>query len=334
MPLSHDPSVLIAIVACVVGTAGLRARRRRRAPSASSAPRPVTLVTGDVVSVSTQAGGRQAASVLRVNPDGRAASSNLQPGTRPVRGAQSAVPYLRLDDGSRAVRRDGIRRRRCTWTSSPRREPAGRPHRDLRSGRRSPTGAADHRVADPHHGLFANVARISASASSVVAHELRHAHADREGSRRDRRGDTGDDVLIYNVTTCASTTATPIWRQGVAKVSVRPVTTRDLVLLRLRGAMSPDVHAAQFSVTGAIRRSPWTPARRRPPVSVTTPHPGHAGVNEVGRSGARKGRRDRQLHVSSAAAPPVPRAADTKRITVGAGSLLPVHPFVRTVLQL
>src|SRR5690242_3395018 len=62
--------ILAAAVACATGLgvspaiAGTAAGALPPA-AASSAPRQVTLVTGDVVTVSTQAGGRQTASVLR-----------------------------------------------------------------------------------------------------------------------------------------------------------------------------------------------------------------------------------------------------------------------------
>ncbi|HEY3716258.1 MAG TPA: hypothetical protein VGL39_17155 [Jatrophihabitantaceae bacterium] len=338
MPRHTTPSVLIAIAACVVGAAGLGVLPASAAtpagPPPSSAPRPVTLVTGDVVSVSTQAGGRQAASVLRANPDGpggRFQTFNLGADLYVV--PQSAVPYLgstmdlALFDVTNPPSSVHVTYRPGPSTSA------------VPTGRAFGAALADQALRDhasPTHttGLFANVARISASASAVVApnfvmHTLTVNGVDQTGA-----ADTGDDVVIYNVDDLRKYGGQAIWRQGLAKVSVPAGHYAAISFFYdYQADVARMVTLPQFSVTADSAITVDARAATAP-VSVTTPQPATPAVNEVS-----FGRTDKLGETGSytflgGGTTSFVVQPTTKRITVGQLHYYVYTPFVRTLVQL
>lgn len=305
-------SALLLAVVTVAATVAAGVPAAARAASTASAPGAaqfVTLVTGDVVSVATAPNGRQEASVVRRANSGPGAQFQMfNLGSDLYVVPQSAVPYLGstmdlslFDVTALAASGSANTTVQVTYRSAaaPQSVPGIKiTHRSGISARGVITPAtgprfgaalarqwrADHAAATHTTGLFASVARISATASAppsakpaFVMHTLTVNARNQKGKK-----DTGDSVLVYNVDNLSAFASEATFNKGIAKLSV------------------PEGHYAAFSFffdfsTGTVREvALWQftvggdtsialDARQATaPVTVTTPQPATPAVNEVG----------------------------------------------------
>ena len=269
-------------------------------------PKRVTLVTGDVVLVSTQPDGQQKSDVMRANRSGPSALfRTFRLGSDLYVVPQSAIPYLgstmdlalfdvtKLAAGPASVQ--------ITYRHGASAVPGLQVTHDSgntaqavatrQSGRAfgaalAKQWLADHGSRTHTTGLFANVARISSPATRPPAphpnypmHTLTVNGIDAHG-----RKDTGDEVDIVNLDDMRRFVGMPIWGDGVAKVSV-PAGHYAAVSFFFEGDdRSATIHLVtlpQFTVTGDS--SVTLDARSATvPVSVTTPRPAKDVADIVG----------------------------------------------------
>jgi hypothetical protein len=297
----------IVIVAALI-LAGSAAVSGAAAPDASadaavSAPRQVTLVTGDIVTVSTLPDGRQQAAVVRktsAGPGGLFQTFNVGSDLYVV--PQSVIPYLGstmdlalFDVTKLAESASGTTAVQVTYRSST--SPTAVP--GIQITQRSGTSAqgvvtpasgpafgaaiarqwlADHDSATHTSGMFASVARIgSASAArpvvspNFVMHTLTVNGRDAKGKK-----DTGDNALIYNVDDMRAFISTPTFVKGVAKVSVPAGHYAAFgVFFDFQTGIARLVAMPEFSVTADMTITLDARAATAP-VSITTPKPANA----------------------------------------------------------
>jgi len=280
------------------------------APSDSppGATRLVTLVTGDVVSVATAPNGRQEASVVRKassgGPGAQFQTFNLGSDLYVV--PQSAVPYLGstlnlslFDVTQLAASGSANTAVQVTYRSAGARQAVPGitiTHRSGTSARGVVTRAsgrkfgaalarqwrADHAAARHTTGLFASVARISATGAppprakpAFVMHTLTVNGRNQKGKK-----DTGDSVLVYNVDNLSAFAGEATFRKGIAKLSV-PEGHYAAFSFFFDGSTVREVALWQFTVGGDT--SIALDARQATtPVTVTPPKPASPQINEVG----------------------------------------------------
>ncbi len=315
MPRRTRTTVMIALTASALAVGGNVAAARGAvspaaipptAPAAISAPTHVTLITGDVVTISAAPAGRQQASVLRQNstgPGGQFQAFNLGADLYVV--PQSVVPYLGttvdlalFDVTKLAQAHSTTTAVQVTYRSST--APSAVP--GIRITDRSAASAhgtvtpesgrafgaaiaqqwlADHASATHTTGLFGSVARIASTASPVVTpnfamHTLTVNGIDGAGKK-----DNGDSALIYNVDDLRAYAGSANFVKGVAKVSVPAGHYAavsffyDYPSRTVRGVTIP-----QFSVTADAAITVDARAATSP-VSITTPQPATAAINVV-----------------------------------------------------
>lgn len=276
------PTVIIAAAAACLTSLVVPHAGAAPVPSTTTAgpttQRQVTLVTGDVVTVSTQPDGRQTASVAKANPSGPSGVfQTFNVGTDLYVVPQSAVPYLgstmdlALFDVTKPPSSVHVTYRSGSGTFT-----AGRAF----GAALAQQAIADH--ASPTHttGLFADISRISASAPvvhpSFVMHTLTVNGIDATGA-----ADTGDDFLVYNVDDLRKYTGDAVWNQGVAKVSVPSGHYAAISFFYdYQTGVVRMAESAQFSVSGDSAITLDARAATAP-VSVTTPQPATPQVNVV-----------------------------------------------------
>jgi hypothetical protein len=249
-------------------------------PAASPvAPRQVTLVTGDVVTVSTQPDGRQTASVARANPSGPGGQfQTFNLGSDLYVVPQSAVPYLgstmdlKLFDVSHPPASVHVTYRSGSGTFT-----AGRAF----GAALAQQAMLDH--ASPTHttGLFATIAHLSAVSAPVgqpsfAMHTLTVNGIDPTGAP-----DTGDDAFIVNIDDLRKYGGLAFFNEGLAKVSVPSGHYAAIAFFYdFTTGMVRAVTLAQFSVTADSAITVDARAATSP-VSVTTPQPAPPQVNSV-----------------------------------------------------
>ena len=277
----------------------------------AAAPRQVTLVTGDIVTVSATPDGRQQAAVIRKASDGPGALfQTFNIGSDLYVVPQSVIPYLGttmdlalFDVTALAAAAAGATAVQVTYRSST--SPSAVP--GIQITQRSGTSAqgvitpasgpafgaamaeqwlADHDSATHTSGLFASVARIgsptAATTASVVSpnfvmHTLTVNGRDAKGKK-----DTGDNALIYNVDDMRSFVGTPTFFKGVAKVSVPEGHYAALgVYYDFQTGIARVVAMPEFSVAGDLTITLDARAATAP-VSITTPKPANAFSNILG----------------------------------------------------
>lgn len=320
------PTVIIAAAAaCVTGLAipavahagaapTVPSANASAAPAAGITPRQVTLVTGDVVTVSTTLDGRQTAAVTRANPSGvGGVFQTFNIGADLYVVPQSAVPYigstmdLALFDVSRPPSSVHVTYRSGSGTFTPGREFGAALARQAMLDHASPTHTT---------GVFADIARISASAPVVqpnfAMYTLTVNGIDQTGG-----ADTGDDVLIYNVDDLRKYAGNAVFRQGLAKVSVpRGRYSAVSFFYDYQAGVVRVTEIAQFSVKGDSAITLDARAATSP-VSVTTPQPATPALNVVA-----YGRTDKQGATGSymflgGGTTAYQVQPSTKRVTVG-----------------
>jgi hypothetical protein len=294
--------VMVAALA-VAGSASL-AGSAGAAPAdvAAAAPRQVTLVTGDIVTVSTTPDGRQQAAVIRKTADGPGGLFQMfNIGSDLYVVPQSVIPYLgstmdlALFDVTKLTATTTVQ---ITYRSST--SPSAVP--GIQITQRSGTTAqgvvtpasgpafgaamaaqwlADH-DADTHTtGLFASVARIgspttSATTASVVSPNFVMHTLTVIGRDAKAKKDTGDNALIYNVDDLRSFISTPTFYKGIAKVSVPEGHYAALgVFYDFQTGIARVVAMPQFSVTADMTIT-LDARTATAPVSITTPKPANA----------------------------------------------------------
>jgi hypothetical protein len=288
--------------------------------SAPGAARLVTLVTGDVVSVATAPDGRQQASVVRQASSGPGAQFQVfNLGSDLYVVPESAVPYLgslldlSLFDVTKLAASGATGTTvQVTYRSAAARSAAARSavaqlsvpgititHRSGTSARGVVTpetgpkfGAAlarqwraDHAAATHTTGLFASVARISATAPATSSAQpgfvMRTLTIN--GINGSGGPDTGDLALIYNVDDRAKYSASSTFINGLTKVSVPDghyavlCTFYDFATGTVRLVAMP-----QFTVAGGPATITMDARKATSAVSVTTPKPATPEVNEIG----------------------------------------------------
>lgn len=278
--------ILAAAVACAtgLGVSPAIAGPAAGAPppvAASSAPRQVTLVTGDVVTVSTQAGGRQTASVLRKNPDGPGGQFQMFTLAGDLYVVpQSAVPYLgsTMDLGLFDVSRPAT----ANYIYRPGIDPQSVPKGAAFGAALSAQAQLDHASATHTTGLFASLARVSAGSPATVQpnfvmHTLTVNGIDQTGA-----ADTGDDFLVYNVDDLRKYSGQAVWNNGLAKISV-PAGRYAAVSFYydFAAGIVREVTLPQFTVNGDSSITLDARAATSP-VSVTTSQAATPAINEVG----------------------------------------------------
>ena len=273
-------------------------------PTGISAPRQVTLVTGDVVTVSTSPDGRQQASVLRQSPTGPGGQfQTFSLGADLYVVPQSAVPYLgttmdlALFDVTKLAQAQSTTVQ-VTYRSST--APSAVPGITItqrsgttaqgvvtpESGRAFGAALASQWIADhaaPTHttGLFASVARIGTVSAPVVQPQFAMHTLTINGRDGAGKKDNGDSVLVYNVDDLRAYAGSAYFVKGLAKVSVPAGHYAALSFFydypsrTVRGVTMP-----QFAVTADATITLDARAATSP-VSITTPHPATAAVNVV-----------------------------------------------------
>jgi hypothetical protein len=290
-------TVLIGLAAGVLAGTGALAEPATAAPAVAAAPTgpqqvtQVTLVTGDVVTLTTQPDGRQEASVWRANPAGPSGQFQMfKLGSDLYVVPQSAVPYLgstldlSLFDVTMLAQAQP-----ATVTTTYRSGATTTAALSQHSGAAFGAALGRQWLADhdsPTHttGLFATIARLSATSvrsatvqPAFVMHTLTVNGRNQKGQK-----DTGDSALVYNVDDLRAFVATPTFYKGLVKLSV------------------PEGHYAAFSFffdfpSGTVRlaalpqftvsadMSITLDARKATsPVTITTSKPATAALNVLG----------------------------------------------------
>jgi hypothetical protein len=277
-------------------------------PPAIAAPQHVTLVTGDVVTVSASPDGRQQASVLRQSPTGPGGQFQMfNLGADLYVVPQSAVPYLgtTMDLGlfdvtklAAAAAGSTTTTVQVTYRSST--TPSAVPGIRItqrsgttaqgvvtpESGRAFGAALADQWLADhasPTHttGLFASVARVGTSAAPVVQPQFAMHTLTINGRDGAGKKDNGDSVLVYNVDDLRAYAGSASFIRGLAKVSVPAGHYAalsffyDFPARTVRGVWMPQFAVTKDAAITLDARSATSP------VSIATPHPAVAAVNVV-----------------------------------------------------
>jgi hypothetical protein len=293
-------TLIFAGSAAVAG--GATAAPNASADVAASAPRQVTLVTGDIVTVSTTPDGRQQAAVIRKTSDGPGGlfqTFNIGGDLYVV--PQSVIPYLgsTMDLALFDVTKLGAAATTVQITYRSSTSPTAVP--GVQITQRSGTTAqgvvtpasgpafgaamaeqwlADHESATHTTGLFASVARIGSATATAAAPVASPNFVMRtltvNGRNAKGKKDTGDNALIYNVDDMRSFIGTPTFIKGVAKVSVPEGHYAALgVYFDFQTGIARVVAMPEFSVTGDLTIT--LDARdATAPVSITTPKPATA----------------------------------------------------------
>jgi hypothetical protein len=295
-----------------MAAAGMPAAASTTGTPLASAPggaRLVTLVTGDEVSVATAPDGRQEAAVVRRASSGPGAQFqmfNLGPDLYVV--PESAAPYLgsTLDLSLFDVTTLAASGATGTAVQVAYRSAAARQsvpgiaitHRSGTSARgvvTSATGAkfgaalarqwrVDHAAATHTTGLFASVARISATAPATPSTQPGFIMSTLTINGIDGSGapDTGDFAIIYNVDNLAKYTAASTFINGLTKVSVPDghyaalCSFYDVTTGKVRWVAMP-----QFTVGSGGKTITLDARTATTAVSVTTPKPATPAVNKI-----------------------------------------------------
>jgi hypothetical protein len=305
------PAAALTAATLVAGSPALasQAHLARPASPANGAHR-VMLVTGDVVTLTTSPGGRQAAAVLKAgNPGPGGQFQTFSKGSDLYVVPESAVPYLgstlspSLFDVTQLGRAGGTATSltvRLTLRGSraaipgitvTQRSGTSATGRLTRASARA-FGAALARQAERDHaspthltGLFASLAHIApaqAAAAPRVRPRFQMYTLTLNGIDSSGQKDTGDQVLVYNTDNLLKYAGQAFFQNGRAKISVPAgdYTAVSFFYNFSTGAVT-EAMVPQFRVSGDS--SVTVDARAATaPVTIGTPRPATPAITEVG----------------------------------------------------